>query len=222
MDTTKTPAPTAPESDSSAEPGTPADADTAGANTPADLKKAEADAQVKAEDKAEGKADAAGPADTEPTDAADEDLDDDFDDEAAANEERSAGVGAGAGAVVAAGLGLVALSGSWVSRVIAERQNLIGQIEGSKTSTPAEQIAALYGDSWHLTALVNGVLSTLALLIAVFVLALPAFATPGRTLPAWVRSVAWAAVAIGALGVLLFGLMYFDVLVPLPTVPTAV
>ncbi|MGW0366251.1 hypothetical protein [Streptomyces sp. NPDC002990] len=226
MDTTKTPAPAAPESDSSTGPGTRADAATAGTNTPADLKKAEPDAQVKAEDKAEATADAAAPADARATDAADhdpdEDADDGFDDEAAGKEEQSAGVGAGAGAIVAAGLGLVALSGSWVSRVVAERQNLIGQIEGSKTSTPTEQIAALYGDAWHLTALVNGVLSTLALLIAVFVLAIPAFAAaPGRTLPAWVRAVAWAAVAIGALGVLLFGLMYFDVLVPLPTVPTA-
>jgi hypothetical protein len=67
-----------------------------------------------------------------------------------------------------------------------------------------------------MTALVNGVLSTLALLVAVFVLAGPAFGAPGRVHPAWVRAVSWAAVALGALGVLLFGLMYFDILLPLP------
>ncbi|MET9608005.1 hypothetical protein ABZZ17_23530 [Streptomyces sp. NPDC006512] len=128
-----------------------------------------------------------------------------------------AGVGAAASSIVAAGLALVALSGSWVSRVIAERQTLVGQLESVNATTAKEKIAALYGDAWHMTALVNGVLSTLALLIAVFVLARPAFGAPGRVLPVWIRSVSWAAVALGLFGVLLFGLMYFDVLVALPT-----
>ncbi|MEU6866510.1 hypothetical protein ABZ924_25160 [Streptomyces sp. NPDC046876] len=129
---------------------------------------------------------------------------------------RSAGVGSGAGAVAAAGLALVALSGSWVSRVLAERQTLIGQIESVNATTTEAKIAALYGDAWHTTALVNGVLSALALLLAVFVLARPALAAADRALPAWVRAVSWAAVALGALGILLFGLMYFDLLVPVP------
>ncbi|MGW0393086.1 hypothetical protein ACWDYJ_19760 [Streptomyces sp. NPDC003042] len=147
----------------------------------------------------------------------DADLDAEFDGEAEAEDAESAVVGAAAGAVVAAGLGLVALSGTWVSRVIGERQTLIGQLDAANATTTQEKIAALYGDAWHMTALVNGVVSTLALLIAVFVLARPAFGAPGRTLPAWVRSVSWAAVALGILGVLLFGLMYFDLLVPMPT-----
>ncbi|MFI5621185.1 hypothetical protein [Streptomyces sp. NPDC051567] len=207
MDTTKTPAPRAPEADS-AEPQNPATADTTGTSTPADLTKAEA---------------AGNPADAPATDddaaPAAEDLDEDLDEEPAEAGEQSSGVAAAAFAVVATGLGLVALSGSWVSRVFAERQTLIGQIESSKAASAEEQIAALYGDAWHMTALVNGVLSTLALLIAVFVLALPAFGNPGRTLPAWVRAVSWAAVALGALGVLVFGLMYFDILAPLPAAP---
>ncbi|ROQ95625.1 hypothetical protein EDE04_2076 [Streptomyces sp. 2132.2] len=188
MDTTKTADPTAPETDT-AEPRT-------------------AEAGVKDASAAESAEAAQAPE----ADLTDEDLDDELDE----SEARSEGVGSAAAAVVAAGLGLVALSGSWVSRVIAERQTLVGQIESVNAATTEAKIEALYGDAWHMTALVNGVLSTLALLLAVFVLARPAFGAPGRTLPTWVRAVSWAAVALGALGVLLFGLMYFDILAPLP------
>ncbi|MFF4849987.1 hypothetical protein [Streptomyces sp. NPDC001194] len=197
MDTTKTAAPTAPEADT-AEPQA-----TEATEATADLKDAPA-------------AEAAEAADAPEADLADEDLEDELHDELEETEQRSEGVGAAASAVVAAGLGLVALSGSWVSRVIAERQTLVGQIESVNAATTEAKIEALYGDAWHMTALVNGVLSTLALLLAVFVLARPAFGAPGRTLPTWVRAVSWAAVALGALGVLLFGLMYFDILAPLP------
>lgn len=194
MDTTKTADPTAPETDT-AEP-----------------QAAEAEAGLKDAPAAEGAEAAQAPE----ADLTDEDLDDELHDELDESEARSEGVGSAASAVVAAGLGLVALSGSWVSRVIAERQTLVGQIESVNAATTEAKIDALYGDAWHMTALVNGVLSTLALLLAVFVLARPAFGAPGRTLPAWVRAVSWAAVALGALGVLLFGLMYFDILAPLP------
>ncbi|MFJ3907964.1 hypothetical protein [Streptomyces vinaceus] len=192
MDTTKTADPTAPETDT-AEPRT-------------------AEAGVKDAPAAESAEAAQAPE----ADLTDEDLDDELHDELDESEARSEGVGSAAAAVVAAGLGLVALSGSWVSRVIAERQTLVGQIESVNAATTEAKIEALYGDAWHMTALVNGVLSTLALLLAVFVLARPAFGAPGRTLPTWVRAVSWAAVALGALGVLLFGLMYFDILAPLP------
>ncbi|MER7467717.1 hypothetical protein [Streptomyces sp. NPDC097981] len=194
MDTTKTADPTAPEADTAAPQA---------AETEADTKDAAAET-------------AAETAEAPESDLSDEDLEEALDDELHDGEERSEGVGAAASAVVAAGLGLVALSGSWVSRVIAERQTLVGQIESVNATTTEAKIQALYGNAWHMTALVNGVLSTLALLLAVFVLARPAFGAPGRTLPTWVRAVSWAAVALGALGVLLFGLMYFDILAPLP------
>ncbi|WP_371618037.1 hypothetical protein [Streptomyces sp. NBC_00454] len=196
MDTTKTPAPTAPEADS-----------------PADLKKADATAESAA----------TAAADTDVTDATTEAvLNEDAEDVEGLDEEleepaaESSGVGAGASAIVAAGLGLVALSGSWVSRVVGERETLIGQIGSANATTTEAKIEALYGNAWHMTALFNGVLSTLALLLAVFVLARPAFGAPGRTLPTWVRAVSWAAVAIAALGVIAFGVMYFY---PLPTAP---
>ncbi|MFJ3879817.1 hypothetical protein ACIPW5_20490 [Streptomyces sp. NPDC090077] len=207
MDTTKTPVPTAPDADADT-PEDKAATPAAAAAAPAAAPDGEQNGTpAAAEDTADAEAAEDG------ADAEDEDADG-LDEDAP---ERSTGVGAAASAVVAAGLGLVALSGSWVSRVAAERQTLIGQIESVSATTAKEKIAALYGDAWHMTALVNGVLSTLALLLAVFVLAGPAFGAPGRVHPAWVRSVSWAAVALGLLGVLLFGLMYFDVLFPLPT-----
>lgn len=207
MDTTKTLAPTAAETDAAEEQAAP---DTAAATTAAE--------EAAPADGATGPgAEAETPAATEAGAAGDEDEESDEDAADPEDSEHGSGVGAAATSIVAAGLGLVALSGSWVSRVIAERQTLIGQIESVNATTAKEKIAALYGDAWHMTALVNGVLSTLALLLAVFVLARPAFGTPGRVLPVWVRSVSWAAVALGVLGVLVFGLMYFDLLVALPT-----
>ncbi|MFD3326107.1 hypothetical protein [Streptomyces sp. NPDC058701] len=216
MDTKKTPAPNAPEAET-----TPTDLTKAEAPQPAGAETATAPATATAPVTETAPAD--GTAAVNDAEPADQDLDegdedDAFDEDHADEEARSGGVGAAASAVVAAGLGLVALSGSWGSRVLAERQTLIGQIQGDKSAPPADQISALYGDAWQLTALANGVLSTLALLVAVFVLARPAFGAPGRTLPAWVRSVAWAAVVLGGLGIVVFGAMYF---LPLPSVPAA-
>lgn len=194
MDTTKTPAPTAPEADS-----------------PADLTKAATDettAPVAVDTGATGEV-----LGEEPAAGLDDELDE-FD--APAEEEQSSGVAAGASAIVAAGLGLIALSGSWTSRVVGERETLKGQISSANATSTSDKIEALYGNAWQMTALVNGVLSTIALLIAVFVLARPAFGAPGRTLPAWVRSVSWAAVVVSAIGVAAFAVMY---LLSLPTAP---
>ncbi|MGW5400686.1 hypothetical protein [Streptomyces sp. NPDC003952] len=196
MDTTKTPAPTAPEADS-----------------PADLKKAATD-----ETTAPAAADTAV-AQEVPGEELATDLDEELDElDAEAEEQQSSGVASGASAIVAAGLGLVALSGSWTSRIIGERETLKGQISSATATTTEAKIEALYGSAWHMTALVNGVLSTIALLIAVFVLARPAFGAPGRTLPTWVRSVSWAAVVVAAIGVLAFAFMY---VLSLPVAPAA-
>ncbi|MFE2250665.1 hypothetical protein [Streptomyces lavendulae] len=209
MDTTKTLAPTAAETDAAEEQAAP---DTAAATTAAE-------GAAPADGATEPAGGGGGPPPAAPPAGAAGAVAGEFDVDAADGEDsgQGSGVGAAATSIVAAGLGLIALSGSWVSRVIAERQTLIGQIESVNATTAKEKIAALYGDAWHMTALVNGVLSTLALLLAAFVLARPAFGTPGRVLPVWVRSVSWAAVALGVLGVLVFGLMYFDLLVALPT-----
>ncbi|MFJ7589998.1 hypothetical protein ACIQZO_21960 [Streptomyces sp. NPDC097617] len=190
MDTTKTPAPNAPEADTTA----------------VDLEKAETPQP------AEAKADSAVTAE-----ATDTDLDDDeaFADDEADDAEPSH-VGSAAFAVVAAGLGVVALSGSWVAGIVSERSSVAARLELSQAADANAQIAAQFVDPWHTTAMVNGIFSALALIIATFVLALPAFSSPERRLPTWVRSVSWAGIGLGALGVLLFVLMYFDLLLAIP------
>ncbi|WP_329378956.1 hypothetical protein OG625_11465 [Streptomyces sp. NBC_01351] len=189
MDTTKTPA--APEAES-----TPADL------TKADLTKAEIDTEL---------------ADAELADADldDDEDDDEFSDELAATREPSH-VASAASAIVAAGLGVVALSGSWVAGIVSERAGVTGRLELTQAADVNAQIAAQFVQPWHATAVVNGIFAAIALIVAILVLALPALGSPQRTLPAWVRSVAWAAVALGAIGVLVFVLMYFDLLLAVP------
>ncbi|MFF9014611.1 hypothetical protein ACF09C_16790 [Streptomyces sp. NPDC014870] len=145
---------------------------------------------------------------------ADDDLDDDLDEteEApAAPAGDGAGVGAGAAAVVSAGLGLAALTGTWVGKVSSERETLIGQIK-AQGGTAAQQINEIYADAWHTTAFVNGVFAFLALVVAVLVLTRP-------RRPAWVGAVAVAGAVLGALGMFLSAGMYFDLFLSLPTAP---
>ncbi|MFF0741852.1 hypothetical protein ACFYVL_15760 [Streptomyces sp. NPDC004111] len=142
----------------------------------------------------------------------------------------SAGVGSGAGAIVSAGLGLVALTGGWTGRVLAERETLVGQLTLSKSSDPAAQIDGLYGNAWHTTALVNGGFALLALLVGAGVLlalrsgARPAPATgpaAAAARPVWIRAVAWGGVILGIIGLLISAGMYFDLFAAMPTPPSA-
>lgn len=175
------------------------------------------DQAEKAEEIAEQDVIADADADVDSIDEGDDEDGDDADDAAP---RVSSGVGIGAAAVVSTVLGFAALTGTWTSRVAAERQTLIGQLTTAQTSTPAEQVTAIYGDAWHLTALVNGGFALLALIVGVVVLARPAFGTPGSSTQAgWVRSVAWAGVALGVLGMIISTGMYLDLFASMPTPP---
>ncbi|MFI8167238.1 hypothetical protein ACIGAN_12860 [Streptomyces sp. NPDC085931] len=132
-------------------------------------------------------------------------------------EDGSQGVGQGAGAVVSAALGVVSLTGSWVGTVASARRNLIGQLETAQNASVAKQIQAVYGDAWQTTALWGGLFALTALVVGVVVLARPAFGTPGRVQAPWIKSVAWAGVALGVVGLLLAVLKYTDVLLGLPS-----
>ncbi len=73
---------------------------------------------------------------------------------------------------------------------------------------------SVYGDAWHANALWRGLFALAALIVGVVVLARPAFGNPDR-IPAqapWVKSVAWAGVALGVVGLLLAVLKYSDIL----------
>ncbi|MFE2730808.1 hypothetical protein [Streptomyces sp. NPDC059349] len=150
----------------------------------------------------------------------DTNVDADLDDEpfaTAASVEDSSGAGQGAGAVVSAALGVVALSGSWVATVASARESLIGQLQTSQSASVAKQVSEVYGDSWHATALVGGIFALLALIVGAVVLARPAFGAPGRPQAVWIKSVAWAGVSLGVLGLLLAVAKYTDILMALPS-----
>ncbi|NBE52195.1 hypothetical protein [Streptomyces boluensis] len=148
----------------------------------------------------------------------DSDLDGDDDLEADADPvaAKPQGVGQGAAAVVAAGLGVVSLTGSWVGTVAAARSNLTGQLQTAQTAGVAEQIQALYGDQWHLTALIGGAFALLAVIIGVAVLVRPAFGAPGRAQAPWIKSVSLAGVGLGVIGLLLALAKYTDLILGLP------
>ncbi|MEU2779560.1 hypothetical protein ABZ646_43700 [Streptomyces sp. NPDC007162] len=127
------------------------------------------------------------------------------------------GVGQGAGAVVSVALGLVSLTGGWVGTVAAARETLIGQLQTSSSASVAKQVKEVYGDAWQTTALWAGLFALVALITGVVVLVRPAFGAPGRTQAPWIKSVAWAGVALGVIGLLLAVLKYSDALLGLPS-----
>ncbi|GGZ77504.1 hypothetical protein ACFOOM_30695 [Streptomyces echinoruber] len=140
-------------------------------------------------------------------------------DDAGARQEPAgpSGVGQGAGAVVSAVLGLVSLTGGWIGTVAGAREQLIGQLQTSTSATVAQQIKEVYGDAWRTTALWAGLFALAALVTGVVVLARPAFGAPGRPQAAWIKSVAWAGVTLGVVGLLLAVLKYTGVLLGLPS-----
>ncbi|MEV5730704.1 hypothetical protein ACFV83_36215 [Streptomyces pharetrae] len=135
----------------------------------------------------------------------------------AVKEAGPSGVGQGAGAVVSAALGVVSLTGSWVGTVASARESLIGQLETSSSSSVAAMVEAGYGDAWRAGALWAGLFALAALIAGVVVLARPAFGAPGGPQAPWIKSVAWAGVSLGVIGLLLAVLKYTDVLLGLPS-----
>ncbi|MEW2132133.1 hypothetical protein [Streptomyces sp. NPDC005435] len=127
------------------------------------------------------------------------------------------GVGQGAAAVVSAALGLVSLNGGWIGTLASARAQLIGQLKTSSTASVSQQIKAVYGDSWHATALWAGLFAVAALVTGAVVLIRPAFGAPGRPQAPWIKSVAWAGVSLGVIGLLLAVLKYSDALLGLPS-----
>ncbi|MER5967138.1 hypothetical protein [Streptomyces sp. NPDC002057] len=176
------------------------------------VERTESAEKVGKSERADARTEGADPLDAREGEPTEDLVEDDEDDEELSPESApaSAGLGGAAAAVVSAALGAVALTGTWTGKIVAERETLIGQIKTSGAGTPTQQISEIYGDAWHSTALVNGVFAFVALFVAVLVLVLP-----GR--PTWVRAVAVAGVALGALGLLLSVVTYFDLFLSLPT-----
>ncbi|MEV5976963.1 hypothetical protein [Streptomyces sp. NPDC052114] len=133
---------------------------------------------------------------------------------------RSTGVGQGAAAVVSAALGVVGLSGGWLGTIASARENLYGQLETQQGASVATTVQAMYGDSWKATALVAGIFALVALVVGFVVLVRPAFGAPGKEQAPWIKSVAWAGVALGVIGLVLAMAKYSDLLLGLPSTPS--
>lgn len=128
------------------------------------------------------------------------------------------GVGQGAGAVVSAGLGIVSLTGSWVGTVASAREAVFGQLETTSSSNVQTMLEKGYGDAWQATALWGGLFALVALIVGVVVLVRPAFGAPGKPQAPWIKSVSWAGVALGVIGLILAVLKYTDVMLAVPSV----
>ncbi|MEU0339731.1 hypothetical protein ABZ092_12250 [Streptomyces bobili] len=187
--------------------------DEAGAETGAEATEAKRDEETVDVTEKDAK-DEATPVSEETDGVDDSDLDEDGE---VVEESRPAGVGLGAGAVVSAALGLVSLTGGWIGTLAAARQTLVGQLETASSASVAHQIQAVYGDAWQATALWAGLFALAALVTGVVVLARPAFGAPGRVQAPWIKSVAWAGVTLGVIGLLLAVLKYTDALLGLPS-----
>ncbi|MEV6756317.1 hypothetical protein [Streptomyces sp. NPDC051214] len=187
--------------EAAAKPAEPEAADTVGT---ADTKDA-----VKVEKTADGEA------------PAEDAVEDDDADELVVVEEvapaKSTGVFQGAAAVVSAALGVIGLSGGWLGTVAAARSNIVGQLETKQSASVADQIQALYGDSWQVTALIAGAFALAALVVGFVVLVRPAFGAPDQVQAPWIKSVAWAGVALGVIGLLLAIAKYSDLIYGLPS-----
>ncbi|MFF1378048.1 hypothetical protein [Streptomyces sp. NPDC058308] len=161
--------------------------------------------------------DAAPGADTEVDEDAAE-ADDTYD--ATVRPAGSAGVGQGAAAVVSAALGVIGLSGGWLGTIAGARSNIMGQLETKQSASVSDQLQALYGDSWQATALIAGLFALAALVVGFLVLVRPAFGAPGKEQAPWIKSVAWAGVALGVIGLVLAVAKYSDLLLGLPSAPS--
>lgn len=129
----------------------------------------------------------------------------------------SRGFGAGAVAIVSAGLGLSSLTGTPLSEMMRNRQEIIGQIETS-AGGGGDQVEALYGAPWHTAAIMNGVVALVAVLLGGALLVGLAQQSDSRQ---WVRAVALGGVVLGAIGLVVAGGMYLDIFGPQPELPPA-
>ncbi|MER6161223.1 hypothetical protein ABT147_37810 [Streptomyces sp. NPDC001868] len=131
----------------------------------------------------------------------------------------SPGVGQGAAGIVSVVLGLVSLTGGWVGTVASAREEITGQIEmqAATNATVATQLQAVYGDAWQASALWGGIFALIGLIVGVAVLVRPAFGDPDQVQAPWIKSVAWAGVSVGFIGLVLAALKYSDLLLSLPS-----
>lgn len=147
-------------------------------------------------------------------DAGDEDFD-----VLAVRESASSGVGSGAAAIVGLGLAFFSITGTWLGTQMAQREQLIGQIK-SQSGSASDQLHAAFATPMHSAALFNGLFALVAVLVAIGVLVWQRVSLAPPAAP-WVKAVAWGALVIGVIGLVIAGFMLFDVFTSLPTIPAS-
>jgi hypothetical protein len=146
--------------------------------------------------------DVLSPEEKDPEDLTDEELED------ITSGGLSKGILGGAAAITAAALGLVSISGTWFSTIILTQTQFNASLNATGKST-ATQLAEGYTGPWHQMAEHNGVFAAVALLVGAAVLFAAQFLSV-RVTPNWIKAVAWVAIVLGLIGLLISAGMYFD------------
>ena len=146
--------------------------------------------------------DVLSPEDKDPEDLTDEELED------ITSGGYSKGILGGAAAITAAALGLVSISGTWFSTIILTQTQFNASLNATGKTT-ATQLAEGYTGPWHQMAEHNGVFAAVAVLVGIGVLFAGQFLAVKLT-PNWIKAVAWVAIVLGLIGLLVSAGMYFD------------
>lgn len=106
-------------------------------------------------------------------------------------------------------LGLLSMTGTWLSNAYETRDELIYSQKTTISSTAQEY--PVYASMWHTEALFGMIFALAALLIGAGVLASPSLLLSGRS-PGWARGLALGGVIVGVVGLALGLLAWFGVL----------
>jgi hypothetical protein len=115
-------------------------------------------------------------------------------------------------------LAIVSLTGGWLGTVYGARAEYVAELNTKTQSTQASLDA--FHSSWHGQAALGGIFAIAALLFGAGVLASPALLLSGKT-PGWARATALGGLILGAIGLLLAILAWFNILAPGLTAPPA-
>jgi len=141
---------------------------------------------------------------------------DDGDDDGA--EPVGSGFVSGAFGLTSLVLAIVSLTGGWLGTVYGARAEYVAELKTKTQSTQASLDA--FHSSWHGQAALGGIFALAALLFGAGVLASPALLLSGKT-PGWARATALGGLILGAIGLLLAILAWFNIIAPGLTAPPA-
>jgi hypothetical protein len=141
---------------------------------------------------------------------------DDSDDDG--EEPTGSGFVSGAFGLTSLVLAVVSLTGGWLGTVYGARAEYVAELNTKTQSTQASLDA--FHSSWHGQAALGGIFAIAALLFGAGVLASPALLLSGKT-PGWARATALGGLILGAIGLLLALLAWFNILAPGLTAPPA-